>query len=101
MHMFLANPGDWWEHIERLGGWGVVAWIVIWGVQRMNKRDDQLTELIDQHRAALDVSSMALSDLSIAVASLKGLESEEHRFHLALESKVDRILENTGGPRGT
>ena len=95
MHMFLANPGDWWEHLERLGGWAVVAWLVVWGVKRMNKRDDQMTDLLERHKKTLLANQQAIALLKTSVDSTVGLEKEERRIHDLFDQKLDLIIEQT------
>jgi len=65
---------DW---VERLGGWGVVVYIVWWGTQHANKTRIQVDKMIETFR--------------LAVQSFQTFEREERDAHEKILKRLQDI----------
>lgn len=94
---------DWIVAVERLGGWGVVIFIVIWGMKRFDKiasqRDAQVSQMLETFTATIESQG-------VAIATFKKFESQQVSFRetavlsqanvaSALSKVADRLGQNT------
>ena len=91
-----------WTAIERLGGWAVVVWIVVWLTRRWENRMDAITKDLLEQAKAITAQTSVIGQLAAAIESHRAFSQDAvtrmtHRLGevgTVLKSVADRLKNN-------